>query len=329
MALDEIIGHRRPLDILRQALASGRLHHAYLFVGPEGVGKRTLAIALAKAVHCDDSAGDFCGACVNCTRIADGNHPDVRMVEPAAGKKEISIQQVRDFERELNYRSFGGKRKVMIVDPAASMNLASQNALLKTLEEPPQDSLIILIAANAGGLLPTVRSRCLRITFAPLARREVAQYLRAKQGMSGDGVEFLAAMSMGSIGAALGLDQDEFVKKRHIWAGIVGALRADDYHAALAAAEALAGNRDEALKFLAWAQSWYRDLLIYGVSGDGDALVNLDMVEQIAAQAAPAQTEQRIAALGASSRAAAGIQRNLNRRMVLEKYLFGVVKGQS
>lgn len=329
MALDEIIGHGRPLDILRQALASGRLHHAYLFVGPEGVGKRTLAIALAKAVHCSDRAADFCGHCVNCTRIADGNHPDVRIIEPLAGKKEISIQQVRDFERELNYRSFSGKRKVMIVDPAASMNLASQNALLKTLEEPPQDSLIILIAANAGGLLPTVRSRCLRISFAPLSRREVAQYLRAKQGMSGDGVEFLAAMSMGSIGAALGLDQDEFVKKRRIWAGMVGALKGGDYQTALAAAEALAGKRDEALKFLAWAQSWYRDLLIYGVSGDGDALVNLDMIEQIAAQSAPAEIEKCIEALGASNRAAAGIQRNLNRRMVLEKYLFGVVKGQS
>lgn len=229
MGFDEIIGHGRQLDILRQALGSGRLHHAYLFAGPDGIGKRTLAIALAKAVHCDRQDADFCGACVNRRRIADGNHPDVRMIEPLSGKKEISIQQVRDFERELNYRSFSGKRKVMIIDPAATMNLPSQNALLKTLEEPPRDSLIILIAANAGGLLPTVRSRCLRVSFAPLARREVAQYLRAKQGMSGDGVEFLAAMSMGSIGTALGLDQDELVKKRAIWAGMMGALKGGDF----------------------------------------------------------------------------------------------------
>jgi DNA polymerase-3 subunit delta' len=324
MGLGEIIGHHRQLEILRLALASGRLHHAYLFVGPEGIGKRTLAIALAKAVHCSVSAADFCGSCVNCQRIADGNHPDVRLIEPLAGKKEISIQQIRDFERELNYRSFTGKRKIMIVDPATLMNLASQNALLKTLEEPPQDSLIILIASSAGGLLPTVRSRCLRISFAPLARSEVIEYLRTNQGMTGDEVEFLAAMSMGSIGAALGLDKEAFARRR---LGLGFGPQSGDYRAAVDAAEALAGNRGDAPAF-AWAQCWYRDLLVYGVTGDSGELVNLDMREQIAQQAAPAKIEQRIAALTGSHRAAAAIQRNLNRRMVLEKYLFGVVKGQ-
>ena len=157
------------------------------------------------------------------------------------------------------------------------MNLASQNALLKTLEEPPQDSLIILIASSGGGLLPTVRSRCLQVSFAPLARSEVTQYLRTKHGMTSDEVEFVAAMSMGSIGAALGLDKEAFVEKRRVWVGIVGALKAGDYQSAVSAAEALAGNRDDALKFLAWAQSWYRDLLVYGVTGDDGELVNLDM----------------------------------------------------
>ncbi len=89
----------------------------------------------------------------NCRRIAAGNHPDVRLIEPTAGKKEISIQQVRDFERELNYRSFTGKRKIIIVDPATLMNLASQNALLKNLEEPAEDSLIILIGVSPRGTI--------------------------------------------------------------------------------------------------------------------------------------------------------------------------------
>jgi len=327
MGLGEIIGHRRQLEILSLALTSGRLHHAYLLVGPEGIGKRTLALALAKAVHCSECAGDYCGSCVNCRRIDDGNHPDARIIEPLAGKKEISIQQVRDFERQINYRSFTGKRKVVIVDPATLMNVAAQNALLKTLEEPPQDSLIILIASSTGGLLPTLRSRCLRISFAPLARVDVIHYLRTKQGMTGDEVEFLAAMSMGSIGTAIGLDTEAFGKKRHDWVGMIGALKTGEYRAAVVAAEALAGNRDDALKFLTWVQSWYRDLLVYGVSGDKGELVNLDMREQIAEQATSAVSEKRIAALTASQRTAAGIQRNLNRRMVLEKYLFGVVKG--
>ena len=250
MGFAEIIGHDRQLSTLRSALASNRLHHAYFFAGPEGVGKRTIAIALAKAVHCMQLDDDFCGQCVNCARISDGNHPDVRFVEPLAGKKEISIQQIRELERELNYRSFSGGRKIAVIDPAMSMNLASQNALLKTLEEPPQDSLILLIAANAGALLPTVRSRCLRLPFAPLTRHEVAGFLQAKLAMNAGDAEFLAALSMGSIGAAVNLDKDELIEKRRNWVDVLSSLKAGDHHAAMLAAEALSANRDDALKFL-------------------------------------------------------------------------------
>ena len=108
MGFSEIIGQQRPLEILRSALGNGRLHHAYLFVGPEGVGKRTVALALAKTLHCDEAAHEFCGRCAACARIQNGNHPDVRLVEMLAGKKEISIQQVREVEKDLSFRSFSG-----------------------------------------------------------------------------------------------------------------------------------------------------------------------------------------------------------------------------
>jgi len=154
MGFAEIIGHQRPLEILRLALGNGRLHHAYLFVGPEGSGKRTVALALAKAIHCRETKNDFCDRCPDCARIHAGNHPDVRLVQTLEDKKEISIKQVREIEKELNFRSFSGKRKIAIIDPATLLNTSSQNALLKTLEEPPQNSLIVLIAPNAGALLP-------------------------------------------------------------------------------------------------------------------------------------------------------------------------------
>ena len=328
MGFADITGQQKPLTVLRAALANRRLHHAYLFVGPEGVGKHTVAADLAKAIHCSELNNDFCDGCVNCTRIADGNHPDVRVIEPLAGKKEIGIAQIRELERELSYRSFTGKHKVAVIDPASLMNSSSQNALLKTLEEPPQDSLIILIATHAGGLLPTLRSRCLRLSFAPLARQEVAGYLQARQGMSSADAEFVAALGMGSIGAALSLEKDELVEKRRIWTGMLGSLKVKDYHGAMIAAEALASHRDDALKFLKWAASWYRDLLIHGIDNNSDELVNLDMREQIAQQSADGNVEQKLRAFSQSAGAAARIQRNLNRRMVLEKFLFGVVGGR-
>ena len=328
MGFGEIIGHDRQLSTLRSALTSNRLHHAYFFAGPEGVGKRTTAIALAKAVHCMQLDDDFCAQCVNCARISDGNHPDVRFVEPLAGKKEISIQQIRELERELNYRSFSGGRKIAVIDPATSMNLASQNALLKTLEEPPQDSLILLIAANAGALLPTVRSRCLRLPFAPLTRREVAGFLQAKLAMNTGDAEFLAALSMGSIGAAVNLDKDELIEKRRNWVDLLSSLKAGDYQAAMLAAEALSANRDDALKFLKWSESWYRDVLVHAITDNAGALVNLDLLEQIRQQSVSNGAETALNAISRVAEATAGIQRNLNRRMVLEKFLFGVVRGQ-
>jgi len=327
MGFAELIGHLKPLESLRAALANGRLHHAYLFAGPEGVGKHTIARALAQAVHCSELTDDYCGRCVNCASIIDGNHPDVRFIEPLPGKKEISIQQVRELERELRFRSFTGKRKIAIVDPAVAMNFAAQNALLKTLEEPPDHSLIVLITPNGGGLLPTLRSRCLRLAFAPLTRAEVAGFLQAKQSVKPDDAEVLAAMSMGSIGAAVNLDQQALFEKRSIWAGMLSALKAKDYQGAMAAAETLAASRDEALEFLGWAQSWYRDLLIHGVSHKPDELVNLDMLAQIEEQSARGSAARALAALARIDSATAGIQRNLNRRMVLEKFLFGVVEG--
>lgn len=328
MGFAELIGHAKQLQSMRAALANQRLHHAYLFAGPEGVGKRTIALALAKAVHCSELTGDYCGRCVNCASITDGNHPDVRYVQTLPGKKEISIQQVREIERELRFRSFSGKRKIAIVDPAASMNVAAQNALLKTLEEPPENSLIVLVTPNAGGLLPTLRSRCLRLSFAPLPRAQVAAFLQREQRLKGDDAEVLAAMSMGSIGVAVNLDQQALFEKRRIWTGMLSALKVKDYLGAMAAAEALAASREEALEFLNWAESWYRDLLIHGVTRKTDELVNLDMLPQIEQHSTEFGAQRALGALARISEATAGIQRNLNRRMVLEQFLFGVVEGR-
>jgi DNA polymerase-3 subunit delta' len=328
MGFAEIVGHQRILEHLRSALRNGRLHHAYLFLGPDGVGKRTVAMALAKAIHCAEKEYDYCGGCVNCARISDGNHPDVRVIQPLADKKEISIQQIRELERELNYRSFTGKRKIAIIDPATLLNTAAQNALLKTLEEPPADSLMILIAANGGGLLPTVRSRCLRLSFAPLPRPEVVTFLESKFAVKPQDAEFLAAISMGSIGVAASLDKDELVEKRRIWSGMLDSLKTKDYRSVMIAAEALSANRVEALEFLKWAETWYRDLLVHSVTQQSDELVNLDMLAQIEKQFGEKNADQLLTFISQISRTGARIQRNLNRRMVLERFLFGVVGGR-
>jgi DNA polymerase III subunit delta' len=326
MGFSQIVGHQKQVEIVRQALNHGRLHHAYLFVGMEGVGKKTIAFDLAKAIHCSAVTGDFCGECADCASIQDGNHPDVRIIEPLAGKKEISIQQIRQLEKELNFRSFSGKKKIVILDPATLMNLSAQNALLKTLEEPPRDSLLILIAANGGALLPTLRSRCLRVSFGPLTRDLISGFLVSRKGLAAETAEFLAAMSLGSVGAVVSIDTQELLERRREWMRLISSLRAGDYRAAIDTAEALAGSKEDSLRFLEWIESWFRDLLVYSATRTQQAVVNVDMLPQIQQQSATADCERLFSRIAETQAAVGGIQRNLNRRMVIEDLLLNTVE---
>jgi DNA polymerase-3 subunit delta' len=326
MSFAEIIGQQKPLSVLRLALAHNRLHHAYLFTGPEGVGKRTTALAVAMALHCKKRNGDFCERCVECARIKSRNHPDVREIEPLSGKKEISIQQIREMEKELHFRSFSSGCKIAIVDPASFLNYASQNALLKTLEEPPPGSLLILVSTSAGALLPTLRSRCLRLGFTPLPRQLLSGFLVSNKGLDAEEADFVAALSMGSLGTALTMDSKELRDRRRDWAGMLWALKAGDYRGAMNAAERLASSREESLKFLEWVESWYRDFLVHGVRQDAEDVVNLDMLPELQRQAAQAVVQHAMLAATQAREAIRKIQRNFNRRMILEQFLFRVAE---
>ncbi|HEX8909659.1 MAG TPA: DNA polymerase III subunit delta', partial [Anaeromyxobacteraceae bacterium] len=194
MPFSELIGQERALGALRSALSRGALHHAYLFSGPEGVGKGTAARLLAQAGNCEVAEPDRpCGACAPCRKIARGTHPDVIALaeervmakagrwEPRGGRapsKDIVVDQVRDLvDHRLALRRFEGRRRFVLIDPADAMNAQAQNALLKTLEEPPDDTTLVLVAASADALLPTLRSRCARVAFAPLPEALVAERL--------------------------------------------------------------------------------------------------------------------------------------------------------
>ncbi|MFQ5684265.1 MAG: DNA polymerase III subunit delta' [Candidatus Binatia bacterium] len=328
MPFADIVGHTKQLQTLRWALEKDRLHHAYLFVGPEGIGKKTVAIALAMAVQCGERTHDFCGGCADCSRIRNGNHPDVRVVELSTGKKEISIQQVRDLQRELAFRPFSGRKKIVVLDSAPLMNTSAQNALLKTLEEPPGDSLLILIATSTGGLLPTLLSRCLRLSFAPLPEALVAGFLESNKKLRQEDARFLAATTMGSIGKAVSPDMAALVERRKVWGEKLCSLTVGDYRGAMALAEELAGLREDSLKFLEWVEQWYRDILIYSVKGNSRGICNLDMMQRIKQQAAHYSLQSVLFLLSDIVWAKAKIQRNINRRMTLESFFAHVISMQ-
>jgi DNA polymerase-3 subunit delta' len=213
-----------------------------------------------------------------------------------------------------------------MIDPATLMNWPAQNALLKTLEEPPQGCILILLASNAGSLLPTVRSRVFALSFAPLPRQVMVSFLISRRGKTREQAEVLAALTMGSLGAVSRFDKEKMIEKRLDWMKTLVSLRAGDYRAALNAAEALAANREETLKFLEWAELWYRDLLTFRVAHAPDKILNVDMLPQIEEHSARIEADDLFSLLSKTGEASQLIQRNLNRRMVIEDLLLRAVE---
>lgn len=202
--LSEILGQDAVVTMLRQAHARGTLPHALLFVGPEGVGKRTTAVALAAERMCTAGLGEACGHCAGCVQVVAGTHPDLRFEglgvdERGERRERVLIDQVRAAQAFLGGQALGGRGKMFIFEEAHALTEDAQNALLKTLEEPPRESLIVLVSHNASRLLATVRSRCQRVAFAPLRAETLLTILRDRLGLGAEDAEFLTRFSEGSL----------------------------------------------------------------------------------------------------------------------------------
>ena len=204
-----IRGHDRAVDALRRGLAQGRLPHAFLFVGPEGIGKRSFAEAFAQALLCErvpEARLDPCGVCPTCLQVAAGTHPDVLRVSRPEDKHELSIKLIRDLCLDLGLKPASGRRKVAIIDDADDLNDEAANAFLKTLEEPPPGSVLILVGGSPEAQLDTIVSRCRVLRFDPLPEADVAAVL-LERGFVDDPAEAarLAHLADGSVSRARGL----------------------------------------------------------------------------------------------------------------------------
>ena len=215
MVWETLRGHQQQIDMFRQSFGHGRMSHAYLFVGPDGIGKRQFARKMSQCLFCESHTDEellACGQCSGCKQFAAGTHPDFFQVGKPEGKAELTIdvflgpRERRGREGlcyELSLRPMASNRKLAIIDDADSMNDKSANALLKTLEEPPQNSMLILIAANSESVLPTIRSRCQFVRFSPLGHENLVSIL-LEQNMVADQAEAvnIAELSDGSVTSA-------------------------------------------------------------------------------------------------------------------------------
>jgi DNA polymerase III subunit delta' len=290
MPFDAISGQQLPVRQLQNALASGHIPHAYLFSGIEGIGKCSTAISLAKALNCGMREADFCDDCLSCHKIEKRVHPDFFYIEP--DNKVIRIEQVRDLQKKIIYKPMEGRRKVIIIDQAEKLNLHAANCLLKTLEEPPDDTVIILVAHAAMTLLPTIVSRCQRIRFAPLPDAAIIDFLLAR-GAEPEEARLAAALAQGSLQRALLLSETDFLAKRkklvqHV-AGHASGTSESLFHLAKIAAE----DPQEIPRVLEFLQTWYRDLVLLLEGFPEKKLYNQDVLDKLH-EALKSETRQSI-----------------------------------
>lgn len=323
MPFKDVIGQERVIVQLQRALGKKRLAQAYLFVGPEGVGKRTTALALAQAVNCQqEGAQDGCGLCPSCRKIQRHLHPDVRVIAPEGAS--LRIAQIRELGADVALKPYEGRWKVFILDAADRMTEEGGNALLKTLEEPAGQTLLVLVTSNVSALLPTVISRCQEVRFSPIPPGPLAAYLAKETGMDPREARLLARLSGGSLGLALQMAVGGLLEARDRVVDATFAAIREGEAAILDLAEAWAKDRDGLEETLASLQGYVRDLLAFKLTGRKDLLMNQDREGEIGRRAALLPQEVLRSIFAALVETRDGIARNLNSKLALEVMLVRV-----
>lgn len=306
----QIKGQDKPIELLKSYLRNGRLTGAYLFSGPEGVGKYAVAKILAQAVNCLDVTDDVCGRCASCVKIAKYAHPDVFIIdlslcsdpvsgravppsqeagENARGKKEavqgrdIKIDYIRALRDEINLRPYEGRKKVFIINDAHNLTRDAQDAFLKTLEESTPDSLIILISDKPSLLAKTIVSRCRTLKFGALRRNELENILGSEYPLERPGAaHYFAYFSEGRMGQAVRLAGkkgvlDEKNKVIDEFAGPAAGLKESVLINRLEKA-----GREEVFETIKILAAWFRDLYVFKAGADRQEIINLDRREDLA-----------------------------------------------
>ncbi len=307
LSFSSLLGQEQAKLVLERALTSDRLAHAYLFRGPDGVGKKLAASLTAARLNCvRPASGGACGTCPSCRKWLSGNHPDIVVVSPENGT--IKIDRIRELCRSLSYPPYESELRIVIIEDVQTMTQEAANSLLKTLEEPPEKNLLILTAESSRELLPTIISRCQVISFHGLEVETCGRVIRQKQPeIDVDEALLLADLAAGSPGTALVLREKELVP---VYRSVLRLLEAEapaeqgDISPILQKAAELAALKEDLPLFLGLLRIWTRDLLLQ----DDDA----------------ANRKRQNLRLSALDQAHRQLERNCNRTLVCEVLLFNL-----
>ena len=330
MSFKDVMGHERPINLLQRAIAQDKVVHSYLFLGNEGIGKSLVALQFAKALNCleGENQPDGCDRCLSCKKIDRHLHPDVSLIEPEG--QTLKVDQVREMQRALAYRPYEGRRRVFILTAADRMAPNMSNTLLKTLEEPPLHTMIILLANSPKWILPTILSRCQLIRFNPLPSHLVSDWLIKEKGIEEKEAHLLASLSEGSPGKALEIKEEiAGIPRKELLTGWMGSksLSVEEKDGWVESLPSHPSQRENLHLILEIAKTLLRDLIVMKTSVDGSRLIHSDLteeMEQITREWDLSSLLRRMEILHQTSRAIKG---NANTRLSLEAMMISWAEG--
>ncbi len=318
MSFDAICGHEKNIALLQGAIRENRISHAYLFYGIEGVGKKTTARIFAKALNCVQGGPEPCDRCPSCLKMDRGYHLDFVSIAPEG--PFIRIRQIRDLQDQMRFSPVEGRTRVFLLCSADQLKNEAANALLKTLEEPSRNNVLILVSSRPHQLPQTILSRCQRVRFNPVAKEAVASFLETMFAIDRQCAVLLAASSAGSIGRALEMNKEDYVQFKN---GVIDRFaELKDLLDFFSFLEDFGADRESIMKRLDILQTWYRDILVYQVSAETEKLIHRDRVDKIASLAGAMSGSRILENIKTVTMTRRAIEQNANRQLALDCMAF-------
>ena len=324
-SFSEIVGHEQIKEHMQAAIRDKKPFHAYLFQGEEGVGKEALARTFAAGLQCQSESADKpCKECVSCRQMESGNQPDVIWV--TREKASLGVDEIREqLCNTMDIKPFSSPYKIYLVPEAEKMTEAAQNALLKTIEEPPEYGIVILMTSNISALLPTIQSRCLTMEFRPLSTAVVESYVKEHCHVPDYQARASAAFAQGNLGKAMRYAKSEdFIERKDHIISLLRHVEQMDLSEMLAVIKDLGTRKDEVRDYIDLMVLWYRDVLLFKATKDINQLLFQDEASYISREASHRSYEKIEEILQAFEKAKVRLRANVNFDITMELMLLAL-----
>ena len=316
----DIIGQESIKKHLQTAIKTGNLSHAYIINGEYGSGRQTIASALAKTIQCQSKTDDTdaCGVCTSCKQAESHNHPDIKYI--THDKTSISVNDIREqLNNDISIKPYSSEYKIYIIPDANKMTEQAQNALLKTIEEPPVYAIIILLTENCDSLLPTIRSRCVTLTMNPVEKDKICTYLENKFQLEPEQAQIAANYCQGNIGKAIRFaSSSDFIEMKNQVLKLLKNLDSMDIASIIDTIKEFSTHKNDINDYLDLMLLWYRDVLMFKVTKDANLLLYSDEYSAISEQATKRDYENIENIIAAIDKAQVRLKANVNFDVTIE-----------